>query len=64
MVRRCRCLPLAVVVLGAATEAELHSLTHPILRSIQTAKNFFQGSFSKHRGTLGVEPRPSIGSSK
>ncbi|CAA6669991.1 unnamed protein product [Spirodela intermedia] len=47
-----------------ATEAKLHPRTHLILCSIQTANNFFRGSFSKHHGMLGVEPLPTTSSSK
>lgn len=44
---------------SAATEAEFLPEIFPILRPIQTVKNFFRGSFSGRRGTLGVES-PSL----
>ncbi|CAA7409801.1 unnamed protein product [Spirodela intermedia] len=48
----------------SATEAEIHVRNRLILRSIQTAKNIFRGSFSGRRGMLGFEPQPSFDSSK
>ncbi|CAA6672568.1 unnamed protein product [Spirodela intermedia] len=51
-----------VMTKQTGTEAEIHVRNRLILRSIQTAKNFFRGSFSGRRGMLDFEPPPSFDS--